>query len=313
MKTPTTIVTGFLGSGKTTIILHLVKQLQAKGIKVAYIKNEIGETDVDTEIMRGQNIVSRELLNGCICCTLVGPFISAITEVVETYHPDRIIIEASGTADPVALALMVSSHELLNRDGVISVIDVLNFEGYEDLTTTAQAQTKLTDLILFNKVELVDDARKQAVVGYVRELNTHSPILETHKGEINADVIFGISSVELDALLTAAENTADHNHSSHLTDDELEGFTCWLPAHIDKYRLQTFLEALPKTIFRVKGFVIDDQSQVWLVNKVGTRVTFDAVPSIQNQTEGRLVFIGYQATSHHPEIQHQLESLAASQ
>ena len=152
-KIPTTVFSGFLGSGKTTIISHLIEVLQNKGEQVIYIKNEIGDTDIDSKILKGKGIKTKELLNGCICCTLVGPFITSINEVVETFNPDRILIEASGAADPSALALMIASHPLLERDGVIAIVDVVNFEGYKDLSVTAQNQTKFTDLIIFNKTK----------------------------------------------------------------------------------------------------------------------------------------------------------------
>ena len=161
---PTTIFTGYLGSGKTTIILNLVETLQKQNIQVLYIKNEIGSENIDGQLAKQQNIETKELLNGCICCTLVGPFIHSIDELLIKHRPDRIIIEASGAADPAALALMVSSHPKLARDGVLTIIDVIHFDGYSDLSTTARNQTKFTDLLVFNKVEEVDIGRKQAVV-----------------------------------------------------------------------------------------------------------------------------------------------------
>jgi len=199
-KIPTTVFSGFLGSGKTTIISNLIDELQANNQQVIYIKNEIGDTDIDGKVLEGKGIKTKELLNGCICCTLVGPFISSINEIVETFSPDKIIIEASGAADPSALALMISLHPNLARDGVIGIIDVVNFEGYKDLSVTAQNQTKFTDLIIFNKIELVDIAKKKAVVGYVRELNAHSPIIEAPNGKISSKLVFGLNSKDLPTL-----------------------------------------------------------------------------------------------------------------
>ena len=133
--TPTTIITGFLGSGKTTIINHLIEYLQNQGERVAYIKNEIGDEDLDAKLMKGKYIEAKEVLGGCICCTLVGPFIKAINELVDTYQPDRIIVESAGTADPAALSLMVQDHPKLIRDGTVAIIDVQNFSGYKDFHT----------------------------------------------------------------------------------------------------------------------------------------------------------------------------------
>jgi len=303
-KIPTTIFSGFLGSGKTTIISHLVKILQDRGEQVVYIKNEIGDTDIDTKVLQGQGIKTRELLNGCICCTLVGPFISSINEVVDTFNPDRILIEASGAADPSALALMVSSHPLLERDGVIAIVDVVNFTGYSDLSTTTQNQTKFTDLIIFNKGELVDLKQKQVVVGYVRELNTHSPIVEAPEGKISPDIVFGINHAELDALLKKSEN---HTHSDHISTDKIESFTITTHKKINTEDLKSFLKSIPKNIFRAKGLVTSTDNKRFIFNTVGDRTTF--LETKNTQPDNVLVFIGYQANRYEEQAQTQLNSL----
>lgn len=271
---PTTVFSGFLGSGKTTIISHLVDELQALNKQVIYIKNEIGNENIDGQIMEGKNIQSKELLNGCICCTLVGPFISAIEEIVSNFKPDRIIIEASGAADPAAIALMIDSNPLLRRDGVIAVIDVLNFEGYKDISQTARNQATFTDLIVFNKVELAEMAVKQAVVGYVRELNDHSPIVEAPNGKISGALIFGANPDELNGLLTlfhSEDHDQHHSHEDHLSKDGIETLSVHVPRPTSLEVLTNYLQSLPTVVFRVKGIIeLIDGSQV-LVNKVGKR------------------------------------------
>lgn len=297
-QVPVTIFTGFLGSGKTTIISHLIDILQSQNQQVIFIKNEIGSEDIDGQILKGKNIKTKELLNGCICCTLVGPFMAAVDEVIDSFKPSRIIIEASGAADPSAIALMVSSHPRLVRDGVISIVDVVNFEGYTDLSQTARHQTQFTDLIVFNKVELVDIDRKQTVVEYVRELNHHSPIIEAPHGKLNPDVVFGISCIQLNELLSSKKVT-DHEH--HLEEDEISTFALELePVQLSK--LTQWLTSLPKSVFRVKGFVQDHENKAWIVNKVGKRI--ETVPYTNAEvTTGTLVFIGFRVLELKNEIQ----------
>jgi len=307
-RVPTTIVTGFLGSGKTTIIGHLIDDLQARHQQLVYIKNEVGDQDLDGQLLRTKQVVAKELLNGCICCTLVGPFLSAITEVIKTYHPDRILIEASGAADPAALALMVSAHPQLRRDAVLSVIDVVNFEGYQDLTVTARNQTHLTDIILFNKIELVDLARKEAVVGYVRELNTHSPIIETPQGRVGPELVFGVTSSELDTLLSQTITAADSASHHHLETDELESFSCQLMVALTQTQVETWLTTLPARIFRVKGVFQTPTGEHILVNRVATRATFEPT-TLSLEKKGRLIFIGHQIGSQETEIARQLQEL----
>lgn len=303
---PTTVFSGFLGSGKTTVISHLIETLQKQGEQVVYIKNEIGDTDIDTKTMQGKGIRSKELLNGCICCTLVGPFISAVTEIVDSFHPDRIVIEASGAADPSALALMISSHPLLERDGVIGIVDVVNFEGYKDLSITAQNQTQFTDLLVFNKIELADLQQKKAVVGYVRELNSHSPIVEAPKGKVDPGVVFGLNTIELDSLLSKKHTT----HHNHIEQDEIEAFTVYSGKQFTQKQISEFIATVPKNIFRTKGFITTPENKVCIFNSVGQRTTFTEAPEgfKTNNHTSTFVFIGYHADEYEAEIQEKLSS-----
>lgn len=292
-KVPATVFTGFLGSGKTTIISHLIDYLLENKVKVAYVKNEIGDINVDSAILKGKNIATRELLSGCICCTLTGPFYHAMNELVDTVHPDRILIEASGVADPATVALMLSTHPKVYRDGVITVIDVVNFEGYKNLSLTARRQAEFTDLVVFNKIELVDLARKQAVVAHVRELNEVSPIVEAPNGIVNPELIFGLDSHNLSQLLEK-ENTDHemdcHGHT-HLEDEGIETFKIDLEKPIADNKLQEILDKLPPNVIRVKGFVNIGEVKWKLINKVGLRTDLsDCEPQ---SGFGTIVFIGF--------------------
>lgn len=302
MNVPTTIFTGFLGSGKTTIISHLIDYLQTHGEQVIYIKNEIGDTDIDSLVMKQKGVETEELLNGCICCTLVGPFLNSIDELIHKFKPTRIIIEASGAADPAALALMVSSHPTLIRDGVIGVIDVLNFEGYEDLTITAKEQTKFTDILIFNKVELVNLEQKRRVVGYVRELNTHSPIIEAHNGTVDPSVVFGSSSRELEMLL-ASHN--QHDSHKHIATDNFESITISSTNTYDADVLSEKLNTIPRNILRAKGIVVTRQG-VQVFNTVAGRTTFAPFPNeVESKAEkihSVFVFIGVGIHNQHQEL-----------
>ncbi len=283
-KIPTTIVTGFLGAGKTTIILHLIEDLIQQNITPVYVKNELGDTTTDTEIIQRTHIRTTELLNGCICCTLTGPFVHAIDELIQVANPDRILIEASGDADPVALALLVSNHPRLTRDGVISVIDVLNFEAFPDLSYTAREQAKFTDLLIFNKVELVSLERKLQVVSYVREVNEYAPIIEAPQGKVYPYVVFGLTSREIPLL--------SHHHDHHLYHDNIHIHNQVIDHSISIDRLRAHLASLPSSVFRVKGVVQGDDGQWYLVNKVGERVTIDEAV-IASQEKGMLLYIGF--------------------
>ncbi len=301
MKTPVTVITGFLGSGKTTLISNLVDELQTKNVQVVYIKNEIGSENIDAQLMQGKHIQTKELLNGCICCTLVGPFMAAIDEIIDTYKPHRIVIEASGAADPSAIALMISSHPRLTRDGVITLIDVVNFDGYQDLSQTARNQATFTDLIVFNKVELVDLDRKRAVVGYVRELNPTAPILEAPKGRLDPSVVFGVSTAELENQLHLL-HPDEHHH--HLEEDQLTTMTLKIPLSVTIEKIKSLLDQLPHGVFRVKGVLKDQTNAYWLINTVGHRTDITELPAeVTPPATNALVFIGFAVADWQTQVQ----------
>ena len=292
---PTTVIMGFLGSGKTTIIMNLVDNLAKQGQKVVYIKNEVGQVDLDAKWMKGKVLQTKELLNGCVCCTLVGPLLTAIDELIDRYHPDRIMIESAGSADPASMALAVSSHPRLLRDGVISIIDVVNFDGYEDLNIIARRQTEFTDLIVFNKVELVDDQRKVAVVGYVRELNEKSPIVEAIEGQLDPRLAFGLEP-KFD-LKTLQQFQTVHHH------DQIETFSLTTNQKINKDKLLQKLLALPRNVIRVKGVVFLDDGTKQIINGVGKRFNFFDLDQEIDFDQTTLIFIGFKIA----DLRHQLE------
>jgi G3E family GTPase len=303
-KIPVTIVTGFLGSGKTTIISSLVDFLLQNNVRVAYIKNEIGSEDIDGKLIRGKHIETRELLNGCICCTLTGPFYHAVTELVETIRPDRIIIEASGVADPSAIALLISSHPLVYRDGVMSIIDVVNFEGYKDLSLTARRQAQFTDLIVFNKVEMVPLDRKKSVVGFVRELNDTSPIIEAKQGICDPQLVFGISRI--DSIWTH-KNAQIHDHESHIADESISTVHFTHIGFMDKEKIEKIFLELPSNILRIKGF-IQTHDGVYLVNKVGVHTVFTKEQSLSDEKDNHIVCIGFALSEWEEDIKTTLAS-----
>ncbi|KAJ3040678.1 hypothetical protein HDV00_010571 [Rhizophlyctis rosea] len=215
---PVTVFTGFLGAGKTTIILSLIERLPP-GYKVVLLKNEFGDVKVDSELARASNIQVTEMLNGCMCCVLVGQMKNALLEIRDTQKPDRIIIETSGSAFPAPIAWQIRelASENFTLDAIITVIDCVNFTGYEDTSYTAKMQAKYTDVILLNKHELVTERQLDLVLDHVYHLNEDTPKLKC-EGEhgVSPDLVFG-----LDTKLFSLAPTASTTKSS--TDKEWDG------------------------------------------------------------------------------------------
>ena len=260
------------GSGKTTLILNLLPQLP-KTYKLALLKNEFGDVAIDSELASSSAIGGvQELLNGCICCNLVGQLADALDTLRKDVNPDRIIIETSGSAFPATLAMEVNR---LGRDtgnytldGVIVVIDVENWQGYEDTSYTAKMQARYTDLMVFNKWELVDERRYEDCLDHVGDLELQVATVKSDKGRVDQSILLGLDSAfaqELDPLThekSIHAHSGDHHdhHSDHQTEVEVLSATLSSEdamAHgVSLDSLETFLLAAPKDeVYRIKAII----------------------------------------------------------
>ena len=288
--TPVTIITGFLGSGKTTLILNLIPQLPktyrvclsapkiiteltCTALQLALLKNEFGDLAVDSQLASSASISGvRELLNGCICCNLVGQLGPALLELRSLTSPDRIIIETSGSAFPATLAMEVN--RLIREqagcfvlDGVISVIDVENWQGYDDTSVTAKMQARYTDLIVFNKWELVDESRFDECLDRVGDLELQTAWVRSRRGWVDQAVVMGIdgSLIGKGGADVAAEiNKEAHGRGGHHEhQEEVEVLSVVLEsealgsAAVDMDAFEDLLLSAPKDeVYRIKGLLV---------------------------------------------------------
>lgn len=271
MAIPITIITGFLGSGKTTLILNLIPQLRKLNpdYKLALLKNEFGDVAVDSQLASSSAISGvQEMLNGCICCNLVGQLGPALTELESTVKPDRIVIETSGSAFPATLALEVnrlardSGKYIL--DGVVSVIDVENWEGYEDTSYTAKIQARYTDLIVFNKWETAGEDRYEECVDRVGDLEVDVAKVKSDKGYVGMDVVFGVDGGLAQQLTEEDVNMNDHDHS-HDHQTEVEVLSVEVNGSKDTTvsteKLANLLQSAPKDeVYRIKALATLDST-----------------------------------------------------
>ncbi|KIX00408.1 uncharacterized protein Z518_10547 [Rhinocladiella mackenziei CBS 650.93] len=302
--TPVTIITGFLGSGKTTLILNLIPQLP-KTYKLALLKNEFGDLAVDSQLAGSASISGvRELLNGCICCNLVGQLSEALFQLHDEAAPSRIIIETSGSAFPATLALEVNRVARENPgtftlDGVISVIDVENWKGYDDTSYTAKMQAKYTDLIVFNKWELVDESMFEDALDRVGDLDVQVAWVKSQKGWVDVDVVMGIDGamVREQGLRGAIEAHDEHHHDSHghahdhhQEEVEVLSVVCYHedmskpPPGVVLESFEDLLLSAPKDeVYRIKGLVLS--------SKPPPDSTGDSKPSIAVDSEGKSLYV----------------------
>lgn len=269
---PITIITGFLGSGKTTLLLNLLPQLRAQNpnYKLALLKNEFGDVAIDSQLASSSISHVRELLNGCICCNLVGSLSSALAELADSQSPDRIVIETSGSAFPATLAMEINR---LGRetgrwtlDGVVSCIDVENWKGYEDTSYTAQVQAKFTDLIVFNKWEVAGERRMDECLDRVGDLEVMMAWVKSDRGRVPVDLVFGIDGALARGLEEKEKGKEDghtnghghgHDHEKgHQSEVEVLSITVQAEgnAGVDTAKLEKLLRMAPKDeVYRIKA------------------------------------------------------------
>ncbi|KAI4138704.1 MAG: hypothetical protein LQ341_004540 [Variospora aurantia] len=266
---PITIITGFLGSGKTTLILNLIPQLPHT-YKLALLKNEFGDVAIDSQLASSAAISGvQELLNGCICCNLVGQLGDALERLRRDVTPDRIVIETSGSAFPATLAMEVNrlgretGHYVL--DGVVVVIDVENWKGYEDTSYTAKMQQKYTDLIVFNKWELVDERMYEDCLDRVGDLELQIANVKSDKGRVDQSLLLGLDSAlakDGDSVHGGySKDKQPHDHSAH-HQSEVEVLSVNLVSEgniaksVNLDSLETFLLSAPRDeVYRIKAVV----------------------------------------------------------
>ncbi|KAJ8072661.1 hypothetical protein PM082_016220 [Marasmius tenuissimus] len=280
---PITVFTGFLGAGKTSIILGLLPQLP-KDYKVVLLKNEFGDIEVDSKLAKESSLTAvSEILNGCMCCVLVGQMQNALLEIQENFHPDRIIIECSGSAFPATLAFQIRELEKqtngnLKLDSIVTVIDAENFVGYEDSSPTAKMQASYTDIILINKWEHVSERQLDTVLDHLHTLNDLTPKIRCKGRQVDPDLIFGLESqlflnkaeyqspTHNDEVQTLRLRRGGHHHDTSCGCGDRQSRETLVSADsiigkVDRRSLDEALSKLPKeSVWRVKGFVrLDDE------------------------------------------------------
>ncbi|KAG8626978.1 hypothetical protein KVT40_005923 [Elsinoe batatas] len=261
---PITILTGFVGTGKTTLLLNLLPQLRKldPSYRLSMIKNEIGDLAVDSALANSAELSSsRELLGSCICCTNVGQLGSALEELLQD-NPDRIVIETSGSAEPIKLVVeinrLATETGRYALDGVISVIDVQNWEGYSSTSYTAKLQAKQTDLIVLNKWEEAGEDKLDRVLDRLGDLDVETPNVKSDKGWVNVELLFGLDRKMVKGLVK--DDGHSHEDGKHDHNEEMECLSIVIngsgEGDVDVQKLDELLKKAPKDeVFRIKAIV----------------------------------------------------------
>ncbi|GAB1540401.1 cobalamin biosynthesis protein CobW [Scytonema sp. NUACC21] len=342
-KIPVTIITGFLGSGKTTLIRHLLQNNQ--GRRIAVLVNEFGELGIDGELLKTCQICPEddtsdnifELTNGCLCCTVQEEFLPTMQQLIKRRDSiDCILIETSGLALPKPLVKAFRWHEIRNAatvDAVITVVDCAavaagtfasnpeaveaqrqaddSLEHETPLQELFEDQLACADLVVLNKTDLVDESSKTTVEQLVQqELPRGVKVVESNYGQLDASVLLGFQAAVEDNLETRPSHHDTEEEHDH--DDEITSTYLILDRAFDPQKLVSQLQVLAQQqeIYRIKGFVaVPNKSMRLVMQGVGNRFEqfYDRPWKPQEPKQTRLVFIGRALNS--SSIESQLTSL----
>ena len=218
---PVTIITGFLGSGKTTLLNHILSNQD--GIKTAVLVNEFGEIGIDNELLittenSDENMV--ELSNGCICCTINNDLMEAVYRVLERSDKiDYLVVETTGLADPLPVALTFLGTELRDLTRLDSIVTLVDAENYSvDLFNSEAAYNQILygDIILLNKTDLVDEADLDSLELKIRDIKEGARILRTTQSKVPLPLVLSVGLFESDKYYSSESKEQDaHDHHDH--------------------------------------------------------------------------------------------------
>lgn len=301
---PVTILTGFLGSGKTSLLNHILKNKQWH--QIAVIENEYGEESIDSQLIEQDIEQLIEIKDGCMCCMVRGDLIKWVEQILNSAsHIDYIIIEASGMSEPLPVAQTFMMEDFGGRtylDSIIGVVDAQNFHHniVQSLQTTFE-QIESAHFIILNKVEDISKEKLLETRLAIRKINPYSAIIESNHCDVDINYILDTDLFQEKSFTTESKSASPLHHShrgySHSHGqkqiDKYFFQTIQLCSHIDSMR--HFLSEISEDVFRMKWFIHlkDYPNQRYILQKVGANFSLSIDKHWDTvDTQSKIVFIG---------------------
>ncbi|MGA7143176.1 MAG: GTP-binding protein [Desulfobacterales bacterium] len=286
------VLTGFLGSGKTSFLQHFIEYQVQLNRFVAVIQNEIGEIGLDGKLL-DHDYALTEIDEGCICCTLVGNLKNAIHQILSSFHPDCIVLETTGLANPYNLLDEISEvDDLVRFDSVTTMIDAMNIEKTLADYDVARDQITAADILLLNKTDLVTKGQRISIHQKLRDIHPTAPMISTAHGDVNPALIYGVDPQDTETghkdQHSETAGHLGHSHESYGFSSHRISFT----KPLDRELFINGIKSMPPAVFRIKGVVdLAGAGKPVLFQYVGGRFEFSEFnnPNVQDRF---LIFIG---------------------
>ena len=306
---PITLLTGYLGSGKTTLINHILNNQE--GYKVAVIVNDIGEVNIDAELIAKDGLVKEKddslvpLSNGCICCTLKVDLMNQIVDLIQTGKFDYILIEASGICEPIPIAQTITVlsestepyglPKVCRLDNVVTVVDALRLAtefdcgddlekeeiDEEDIENLIIQQIEFCNTIILNKVDEISKEQLGKVKEVIKKLQPAAEIIETNYGKVEVDKILNTNKFDFETATMSAgwleelnKEEEDEEEESETEEYGISSFVYYRREGMNRDKFDKFVCNLPKNIIRAKGLVwfTDEKEMSYVFEQAGKQV-----------------------------------------
>ncbi|KIG18793.1 putative metal chaperone, involved in Zn homeostasis, GTPase of COG0523 family protein [Enhygromyxa salina] len=298
---PVTVIGGFLGAGKTTLLNHLIAH--AKGRRFGVVVNDFGSINIDAELILDVEDDVVRLTNGCVCCSMRGDLRNAVLRLLELdERPDQILIETSGVSEPDAIIDLFGELDrsgVLRFDGLIALVDVDQPAlGSSDraVAALARAQVRSADLVVLNKVDLVERSAIESIEAQIKDLAPQARCVEAVNAALPLELVIGSDLRGATAGEHPHDHASAHDHASHTPGFSTLSFTT--SERLSFKTLGPLLRSLPAGVLRAKGFlqISEREGQKVIVHVVGRRLHVRSLDDWGGEPPvSRLVFIGPQA------------------
>ena len=247
------VLTGFLGSGKTTFLARFIEEQAAKNGFVAVVQNEIGQKGLDGKLL-GQSYAVTEVDEGCVCCTLAGSLRSALSGILSEFQPDFVVLETTGLANPAnMLSEIADLDDMLEFASVTTVLDAACAPRALADHEVARNQVQLADVLILNKTDLATDDDLAGLEARIRELNPTADLHRATNGDVPSTVLYGVNFRK--ALKRPGPILAPMGHHATHGDDGIQSALIELSGPLDRRAFQAGVSALPHQVLRAKGVV----------------------------------------------------------